>query len=118
MAASTPVVTKGTTFTVAVDATVSNALDLQLVNPGQKVLGFAIKGTCTSTTMTFNASADGVNFYPLMGNTGSAVSITVASNTIIGFTADIGAELSGWRWLQAVMGSSELSGATILVVVD
>jgi len=117
MAATTPVVTKGTTWTVAVDATVSNALDLGLVGPEQVIAGFVIKGTIVSSTMTFNTSADGITFYPLINEAGSAVTVNIASNSSVGVKTDNAYQLQAWRYMQLVLGSSELNGATIVAVV-
>lgn len=110
---TTPTVTRGPGWTVAANAKLSNALDLQIINPDQELVGFAIPGTIVSTTMTFLVAQDGVNFLPLYDQAGSLVSVTVASATAVGLDQTKRAQLSRWRYMQLNMGSSETGGATI-----
>ena len=110
---TTPTVSKGSVFTVAANKQLSNALDLQIINPDQELVGFSIPGTIVSTAMTFLTSYDGVNFFPLYNQAGTLLSVTVATGTNVGLSTDFRSQLARWRYLQLNMGSSETGGATI-----
>jgi len=109
--------TKTKTLTVASGGTTSNTADLGIVDGNQEIVGFIIATTLVSTTMTFNVSDDDVTYQQLVTQAGSALSITVASNKNIGLSQDVRAQIGRWRFIQAVMGSTETNGATIKVLV-
>lgn len=109
--------TRGGTFTVANNATNSTTNDLQIVDGNMEIVGFQINGTIVSTSMTFNASQDGVTFQTLNTQAGSALSVTIKSNETIGLSQDVRAQVGRWRYLQIVMGSSETNGATINAII-
>ena len=116
MSASTPTpVTRIYKSVVASGGTLGTPLDLGIFDATRVIVGIVIQGVIISTTMTFNVShqADGVNFFSLINEAGSAVSITIASNSAIGTKQDIKAQLGNWRYIQPIMGSSETNGATI-----
>ena len=109
--------TRGGTFTVAANQTASTTNDLQITDGSMEIVGFIVVGNIVSTAMTIKTSDDGILFQTINTPTGSAISITVASNTNIGLTQDIRAELGRWRYLQLIMGSSETGGATIRTLI-
>lgn len=121
MSSSTPTpLTRAYTSTVAANGTLGTPLDLNIFDSAHFLVGIIIKGTVVSTTMTFNVShqSDGVTFFSLMNEAGSAVQLTIASNTAIGVKQDIRSQLGSWRFIQPVMGSTETGGATILFEVQ
>ncbi len=109
--------TKTKTLTVASGGTISNTADLGIVDGTSEIVGFVIVGTIISTTMTFNVSDDDVLYQTLNTQAGSALSITVASSKNIGLSQDVRAQIGRWRFVQAVMGSTETGGAVIRVLV-
>jgi hypothetical protein len=112
--------TRVPTFIVASGATDSSQLDLQIVNTGQRLVGIVIPGTIISTTVTFKVSADGTTFATLRGQTGAPIdplSVNVLSASAVAFTADMAAQLGGWRYVQAIMGSTETNGAILIPVI-
>jgi hypothetical protein len=109
--------TRVPTFIVASGATDSSQLDLQIVNTGQKLVGLVIPGTIISTAVTFKVSADGTTFVALKTEAGSALSLTIASATAVGFKQDVASQLASWRYVQAIMGSTETNGAILIPVI-
>lgn len=105
------------TLTVPNGSTTSNTADLGIVDGTSEIVGFIIVGTIISTSMTFKVSDDGITFQTLNTQSGSPLSITVASNVNIGLSQDVRAQIGRWRMIQAVMGSTETNGATIKVLV-
>lgn len=121
MAATTPSgLARNYTSTVPTNGTLGNPIDLGIFDSSHFIVGTIIKGTVVSTTMTFNVShqSDGITFFPLMNESGSAVQLTIASNTAIGHKQDIRSQFGNWRFVQPVMGSTETGGATILFEVQ
>lgn len=108
---------KTKTLTVAAAGTTSNKADLGIVDGNQEIVGFIIQGAIISTSMSFNVSDDDVTYQQLQTQSGSPVSITIASSKNIGLNQDTRAQLGRWRFIQAVMGSTETNGATIKVLV-
>jgi len=104
-------------FTVASGATTSNQLDIGLVNSGARLVGLVIEGTIISTTLTFKVSADGTTYVTLKDQAGAAITITVASATAVAFKQDVASQVGSWRFMQAIMGSTETNGATIIPVI-
>lgn len=70
------------------------------INTQNKTLkGFITPSTLTGTTVTFEVSLDGTNFYAL-----DDVSISVAANKAYALEAD---KFAGWHKIKIVSGSSE-----------
>lgn len=85
-----------------------------LATNGGGLVGLIMPAAFTGTTMTFNGSDDGANFYALYNTSGTQLSITVAVNRMILFTPG---DLVGPQFIQLVSGSTEGSSRTIQCIV-
>lgn len=81
---------------------------------GGGLVGLIMPAAFTGTTMTFNGSDDGTNFYALYNTSGTQLSITVSTNRLILFTPG---DLVGPQYLQLVSGSTEGGARTIQCIV-
>jgi hypothetical protein len=96
------------TLTIANGQTVSDAFDAR----GLSIFGLVVPAEFDGTTITFQASADGTNFFALYTDAGTQVSITVAASRAL----DLPAALEPWPYWKVVAGTSQ-TGATSIPVV-
>lgn len=97
--------------TIANGQTVSDAVSLA----GHKLVAVVTPAALTGTTLTFQASADGVNFVALHNDDGNAVSITVAASR---YTNVPVAEFRAAQWLKVVSNSAEAAERKITLVTQ
>ncbi len=82
---------------------------------GFTLCGIFLPATFTGTTLTFEASIDGVTFVAVKSTTsGSALSYTVAQNT---FAAIDPKDFQGIRYLKIVSGSTEGADRVLTLAV-
>jgi hypothetical protein len=94
---------------IAASGTTSQSLDLS----GSCLVGIQMPTAFTGTAVTFNVSADGVNFYPMYSGA-SAYSLTVAASRYILIPA---ADFAGVRYLQVVSNATEGSARALTLAV-
>src|SRR5271166_812658 len=75
--------------------------------------GMLMPATFTGTTITFNASVDDLNFFPLYNTAGTQLQTTVGTNRFVLFTPG---DFSGIQYLQLVSGSVEAGNRLITLV--
>jgi hypothetical protein len=100
-------------FNPAVVATIANsAQNSSIVECGGFVLcGILLPAAFTSTALTFLASVDGVNFYPVKStSSGTALSYTVVQGT---FCAINPQDFQGINYLKVVAGTAEGAARTL-----
>lgn len=80
---------------------------------GLALCGIFIPAAFTGTTITFQASADGINFFPMTLNTaGNNLSYAVAPSTYVAINP---LDFQGVQYLKVVSGSTE-AGARSLIL--
>lgn len=80
---------------------------------GLALCGVLLPATFTGTALTFNASVDGTNFFPVHSTTsGTALSYTVAQGT---YCAIDPKDFYGVNYLIIKSGSSEAAARTLIV---
>ncbi len=89
--------------------TVSNAIDLF----DAELEAIVTPAALTSTTFTFQASPDGINFFQVTKEDGTPYSVTVAASKYLDIPPRT---LSGVRWLKIVAGSAEAADRAITVL--
>lgn len=95
------------TLTIPASGTTSNALYLK----GFELSGILLPATFTGTAVSFLASYDGTNFYPLKTTTaGTTLSYTVTQNT---FAAIAPADFAGVLYLKIVSNATEAAARTL-----
>lgn len=72
----------GTTYTIATIPSGQSLSDV-IVMGATRITAIVIDGTWTAGVMTFQASIDGVTFYPVYDKAGSEVTYTVASDRYV-----------------------------------
>lgn len=77
---------------------------------GFTLVGCQFPAAFTGTTVTFTASSDGTNFFPVYNSAG-AVSYTIAQGRYYAFNS---ADLQGIHYLKIVSGSSEAAARTLI----
>ena len=104
-------------FNPTYPATIANgAQESSTIACGGFVLcGLLIPAAFTGTTITFEASVDGINFFPLFSaTTGAAVSYTVAQGN---FYAIDPTDFYGIPYLQIKSGSAEAAARTLVATL-
>lgn len=97
--------------TIASGQTKSSVINLNGFTP----VGVLLPATFTGTALTFEASIDGTNFFPLRAGTGgSALSYTVAQGT---YAALDPKDFYGVQYLKLVSGSTEGAARTLNLAV-
>lgn len=91
--------TVASTATIAVSASLSGIVDLN----GQILTAIVIPAATEGTSMTFQQSADGTNFYDVYKDDGTEYSITVAASRYIVVDQS---KFAGVRWLKVRTGTS------------
>lgn len=104
-----PVTIDTSTVTIASSGTVSTAVDLG----GHNLVGIQTPAALTGTTMTFQGSVDGSTYNVLYDTDGTALSITVAVDSLI---LIVPSDFAAVRYLKLVSGSSEGAERTITLV--
>ena len=105
--------TKVLTATIANGAQLSGELDLQYYK--LVALEFA---TMTGTALTFTAaSATGGTFVDVYDDAGSQVSITIASDTVVGITGTPAGAIAPLRFVKLKSGSAEGAERTVNVIL-
>lgn len=82
-------------------------------SPGA-AFGLVLPAALTSTTLTFQVSADGTNFQPLYDSSNAAISQTVAQ----GRSYQLSAALTAWPYWRVVGGSNEAADRSLIVVAQ
>lgn len=95
--------------TIGSGSTTSSNLSTQ----GLGVVAIILPSAFTGTTMTFNGSDDGTNFYPMYNTAGTALSCTIAASRMVVFSPG---DLVGPQFIQLVSGSAEGGARTIQCV--
>lgn len=88
-------------FTIA-SGTDSDAIDLG----GTVLCGLFSPASISSTTVSFEVSANGTDFFAAYDNAGVAISYTIAAST---YTQIDPAVFAGVRFIKLIFGSSETS---------
>ena len=97
-------ITSGTALAPAVDMTI------------YRVFAISMPTTWTAAAITFQASIDGINYFNVVDDTGTEVSITAAASQYIVLTTP--AKMLGARWLKVRSGTSGTpvnQGSTVVV---
>jgi hypothetical protein len=97
------------TVTIASGGTVSQTFTVQ---GGGTVLAVLTPTAFTGTSLKFQASTDGNNFFALY-NGATEYSVTVADSRYVALDTEV---MAGVRFLKVVSGSSEAAARTIGVV--
>ena len=97
------------TVTIASSGTVSTAITIE---GGRTVLAVLTPTALTGTSLKFQASTDGNNFFALY-NGATEYSVTVADSRYIALSTEV---MAGVRHLKVVSGSSEAAARTISVI--
>lgn len=90
--------------------TVSAAIDLR----GTTLCGVLTPASFEGTALTFQASADGTNFFPVKNGDGTDFSVTVAANT---YTKLDPADFAGIQNLKIVSGTVTTADRTLVASV-
>lgn len=95
------------TATIASGASLSGAVDLGIVNPGNKMIGIIMPAAWTAASMTFQTSEtlDGT-YTDLYDDGGTELSFTVGASRSIGLRRDQSDVLGRWRFIQVRSGTS------------
>lgn len=83
--------------------------------PGAQLVGIVTPGTFASTAVTFEMATD-INtptWVPVKDSSGSAISLTVATNSYYGFNANQIDAFRGVQHLKVVGGSSEVANTKV-----
>lgn len=96
------------TATIAASGTKSNAIDLV----GSDLIAVITPSAFTGVALTFEGSADGTTFVPLVDGAGAAVSVTVSTSDYVPLPASV----STLRWVKVVSGSTEAAEREITLV--
>ena len=107
--ASCPLRLANFTATIAISATVSDAIDLGGASLNAIVTPLALTGT----TMTFQGSHDGTTYNAIYDTAGAAVTVTVAASRFIPLAPS---DFSGVRYIKVVSGSAEAAARSITLV--
>lgn len=81
---------------------------------GFTLVGILLPAAFTGTALTFEASIDGSNFFPVKKSDGNSVSYTVAQGT---FVAVDPKDFYGVQYLKVVSGTSEAGARTLNLAV-
>jgi len=94
--------------TVAESATASSTISCG----GLSLVGLLLPATLSSTTISFKASIDNTNFYPVYNSdTGDEITYTVAEGQYMAIDPKY---FQGIQYLQLVMGTEEAAARTII----
>lgn len=96
------------TATIAISTTTSGAVDLA----GTDLIAILLPAAMTGTSIKFQASVDGTNFYDIYDGAGALASITTAADHYV----QVPASVAPARWLKLVSGSTELAERTIQLI--
>ncbi len=97
--------------TIANGATVSSTINLGGFTP----VGILLPAAFTGTSISFQASVDGTNFFPVRAGTGGALlSYTVAQGTYAALNPN---DFHGIHYLRVVSGSAEGAARTLKIAV-
>lgn len=97
-------ITSGTALAPAVDLTI------------YRVFAISMPTTWSAAAITFQASVDGINYFNVVDDTGTEVSVTAAASQYIVLTTP--AKMLGARWLKVRSGTSSVpvnQGSTVVV---
>lgn len=97
------------TVTISSGQTASGALDLR----GRAFVGFIMPAAFTGSSVTFQGSADGTNFYALYNSDNTQFSITVSTSRYYCLNP---ADFLGMQQLKIVSGSAEGADRDITIV--
>lgn len=96
---------------IAASGTTTPAINLG----GFSLCGILLPAAFTGTALTFEASVDGTNFFPVKSTTsGSALSYTVAQGT---FAAINPQDFQGVQYLKIVSGSTESAARNLTLAL-
>lgn len=95
-------------MTIENGETVSDAIDLH----GTTIAGLTLPAAFTGTTLTFQASYNGVDFVPIHDGISADFSITIVPDRYIPIDPSL---FYGIRWLKIVSGSIEVSDRIIVI---
>lgn len=96
---------------IAMSTNITGVINLN----GFSLVGILFPATFTGTTVTFEASIDGTNFFPVKSTTsGSSLSYTVAQGT---YAAIDPKDFLGIQYLKVVSGSTEGAARTLQLAV-
>ena len=107
---SLPPSVSSATVTIASSGTTSNAIDLV----GMNLVGIQFPSAFTGSTVSFEASLDGSNYYAIADTAGTDLSVTVTADRLVALVA---ADLSCVRFLKIVSDSSEGAERTITLAI-
>ena len=100
---------------IAINATVSGAVDLSLNDHLARLVGFVMPAAFTGASISFQVSADDSTYQALYDDANSLVSITVSASRTYGFRNDVAMALGHWRFVKFVSASAEGAERTIVV---
>jgi hypothetical protein len=104
-----PIRIDDTAATIAISTTTSGAIDMG----GMNLVGLIMPAAMTGTSMTFQGSVDGTNYFDLYDSSGTQLSITIAASR---FILLVPADFAAVRYLKLVSGSSEAAERSINLV--
>jgi hypothetical protein len=106
---SVPTLQEVVTVTVGLGSIISGIIKLG----GWELLGLHLP-TVTSTSLTFSGSTDGTNFVAIKRSAGTAVSLTIASNTIVNVDPTL---LAGCIHLKVTVDTAEAAARSLKCIV-
>lgn len=105
--------TKGSTWTIANNATVSDGLDMGV----GELVGIIMPAAFTGASITFQVSQDDSTYQALYDSSNSQVSITVSASRTYSLKQDVRANLSKWRYVKIVSASAEGAARSIQAMI-
>ena len=104
-----PKITQNLSTVIAASASVSSIVDLG----GASLVGIIFPATMTGSSITFNASNDGVNFYEMYSTVGGALSVIFTASAWVGI---VPSDFAGVKYLQLVSNGTESSSRQITLI--
>lgn len=101
--------------TISAGASLSASVDLGPNRP----FGIIVPAGWTAASITFQASADGINFFNVFDDTGAELTLVAAASEYLVFSSP--AKILGLRWIKLRSGTSgtpvnQVSSAALIVV--